>query len=173
MLSKYTYKVVGYGYVSRLTSDEVIDWALDMLDLNYIDNSLYILASISKGSPFYEVEPYLAKAIENLGLKRRENNEAILSYSRFYVNEIVNGNNIRLNIKTLSDITIHEGYIDELMVFYNLNFSWLDLEYDPNHQSSHYYEKVVNLSNIEKCCIMESKKWLELYLKSYVQNDCK
>lgn len=50
MISELTYKVI--GYVSRLISDDVIDWAQDMLSLNYTAPSLYTIASIPKKSPF-------------------------------------------------------------------------------------------------------------------------
>lgn len=169
MLSNLTYKVVAHGYVDWLNSDEVIDWALDMLDLNFTAPSLYILASIEKGCPFYEVTPYLEEAIIELDLKRKTEEEALLSYSRFYVNQIANQQNVRQNIKLLCELCIHEAYADVIYDFYNLHFAWMDYEYDLNYPYSHYWDGAT-AKNIKRICIEQSEKWLEKYENQYEQN---
>ena len=80
LLSYLTYKVLAYGNMSQLNSDDVINWALDMLNLNFTVPSLYILASVEKGSPFYEVEPYIEQAFNELGLKRKTGSDALISF---------------------------------------------------------------------------------------------
>ena len=169
MLSDLTYKVVAYGYVGRLNSDEVIDWALDMLDLNHTAPSLYILASIKGGSPFYEVQPYLEDAISELGLIRKSDDEALVSYCRYYVHLIANNQNVRENVKTLCDICIHEAYADEIYDFYSLHFAWMDYEYDPNYPYSHYWDGAT-AKNIKRICIEQAEKWLDQYKDQYEQN---
>jgi hypothetical protein len=172
MLSNLTYKVVAYGYVDWLNSDEVIDWAFDMLDLNFTVPSLYIIASIEKSSPFYEVIPYLEDAINELGLKRKTEEEALVSYSRFYVNQIANQQHVRQNIKLLSELCIHEDYADQIYDFYNLHFAWMDYEYDPNYPFSHYWEGAT-AKNIERKCIEHSERWLAKYEEQYKQTEIK
>ena len=168
MLSNLTYKVVAYGHVDRLNSDEVIDWALDMLDLNFVAPSLYVLASIEKGSAFYEVQPYLEEAISELGLQRKTDDDALVSYSMFHVNEIANQKNVRANIKILCDICIAEDYANEIYDFYSLNFAWMDYDHDPNYPFNHYWEGAT-AKNIERICIEQSELWLEQYKKQYEQ----
>lgn len=168
MLSNLTYKVVAHGYVSRLNSDEVIDWALDMLDLNYTAPSLYILASIEKGSPFYEVLPYLENAISELGLERKPENDALISYCRYYVNEIANHQNVRVNVKTLCDICNDEDLADEIYDYWNLHYAWMDYDYNPNYPFNHYWEGAT-AKNIERICIEQSEKWLDKYQEQYAQ----
>lgn len=168
MLSDLTYKVVAHGYVSSLNSDEVIDWALDMLDLNFTTSSLYILASIEKGSPFYEVLPYLEEAILELKLKRQIDDDALVSYSRYYVNQIAKDQNVRDNIKKLSNICIQEGYADEIFDFYSLNFAWMDYESDRDYSYSHYWEGATGTS-IQRICIEQAELWLNKYKEQYKQ----
>lgn len=169
MLSDLTYKVVAYGYMSQLNSDDVINWALDMLDLNFTVPSLYILASIEKGSPFYDVEPYLEQALSELELKRKTDGEARVSFCRYYINEIANQKNVRANVKALSDICISEDYADEIYDFYNLNFAWMDFENDPNYPFNHYWDGAT-AKNIEQICIEEAEKWLDKFEEQYEQN---
>lgn len=172
MLSDLTYKVVAYGYMSQLNSDDVINWSLDMLDLDFTAPSLYILASIEKGAPFYEVEPYLEQSLKELGLKRKSGDNARISFCRFYVNETANQRNVRANVKTLSDICIQEDYADEIYDFYNLNFAWMDYEYDPNYPYNNYWEGAT-AKNIERICIEEAEKWLDKYEEQYEQTTTK
>ncbi len=168
MLSELTYKVVVYGENDRLKSDDVIEWALDMLDLNFTVPSLYILASIEKGCSFYEVQPYLESALKELQLDRKEGKEALISYCSYYVRQISNNQNVRENIKILCDICIEEDYPSEIYDFYNLHFAWMDYEYDPNYPFNHYWEGATS-KNIKRICIEQSEIWLEKYEKQFEQ----
>lgn len=162
MISELTYKVIGYGYVSRLISDDVIDWAQDMLSLNYTAPSLYTIASIPKKSPFYEVLPYLEKALNELGLSRKTDIEAWICYCRYYIYEIAQQENIRKNIKTLHEICIHEDYLDEIYDFYLLNNAWVDYEFDPEYPFNHYW-RGATAKNISRICVKVAEEWLNKY----------
>ena len=169
LLSELTYKVVAYGYMNRLNSDDVISWALDMLDLGFTAQSLYIIASISKGASLYEVEPYLKQSMLELGLKRKSGTDALISFCRYYVNEIDNLRNVRSNVKTLSEICVEENYAEDIYDFYKLNCAWIDYEYDPNYPFNHFWEGAT-AKNIERICIQEAEKWLDEYEERYEQN---
>jgi len=169
LLSDLTYKVVTYGYMDQLNSDDVINWAMEMLDLGFSTPSLYIIASIEKGSSLYEVQPYLEQALNELGLKRKTGREALISYCRYYVNEIADQEKVRENVKTLCDICIRDDYAPEIYDFYNLNFAWMDYEYDPDYPFNHYWEGAT-AKNIRRICIKEAEKWLEKYEEQYEQN---
>lgn len=168
MLSNLTYKVVTYGSMSRLVADDAVNWASEMLDLEYSAPTLYILASIEKGTPFYEVEPYLKQSITELGLDQKRGVDALISNCRFYVNEIAEQRSIRTNVKTLCDICIEEDYADDIYDFYRLNFAWSDYEHDSNYPFNHYWEGA-NAKNIGRICIEEAEKWLEKYEHRYEQ----
>ena len=171
VVSNITYKVLAYGEMSRLNSDEVINWSLDMLDLNFTAPSLYILASIKKGSPFYEVQAYLEQALNELGLKRKTGRDALVSFCRYYVNEIANQRNVRANIKILCEIYLNEDFADEIHDFYSLNYAWEDYEYDPSYPFNHYWEGA-SAKNIRRICIEEAEKWLEKYEEQYEIKNC-
>jgi hypothetical protein len=152
-----------------LNSDDVINWALDMLDLDFTAPSLYILASIERGSSFYEIEPYLEQAIMELGLERKVEPNALISFCRYHVNEIANQKNIRANIKLLCNICIQEDYPNEIYDFYKLNFAWMDYEYDPNYPFNHYWEEAT-ANNIQRICVEQAEIWLDKYVEQYKQN---
>ncbi len=140
-----------------------------MLDLNYTAPSLYILASIDRGSSFYEVQPYWERALKELNLIAKEGEEALISYSSYYVRQISNDQNVRENVKFLCDLCIAKDYASEIYDFYNLHFTWMDFEYDPNYPYNHYWEGATS-KNIKQICIDQSVLWLEKYKKQFEQN---
>lgn len=54
--SDLTSKMLAYQYLKDFNIDQVIDWAIEMLQKGYETPSLLILAGISKPTNFFEAE---------------------------------------------------------------------------------------------------------------------
>lgn len=84
MISDLTYKVVAYSDLTNINGDDCIDWAIEMLELNYETPSLLILAGLTKPTNQFEVRDYLKKALSELKLDEKNGDNATLSYSSYY-----------------------------------------------------------------------------------------
>ena len=56
IFSDLTYKIVAFQDINEIQSDEIIQWAIEMIELGYRSENLFMLASFEKKSNFYEIE---------------------------------------------------------------------------------------------------------------------
>lgn len=166
-LSPLTYKIVAFAELQYENSDEVIDWAMEMVDLGHDTESLFILAGISKPTTFYEVRRYWKDALRELGLEIKTGEAATLSYASYYVHQIAENKKVRDNLRKLYRFCLCMDYEKLVYDFHKLYWAWGDLECE--EYPYNYYWPDANLGNIEGIAIAEAKKWLEKYEDFYNQ----
>ena len=147
-ISELTYKVVAFSEIQQVDTNDGIDWAIEMLELGYESRTLGMLASIKKPSNDFEVIDYVKNAVEELGLKLRNGDDAILSYASYYVNQIVREENIRENLNKLYKFCKSKDYEDT--------------------GNNHYWDGA-RRNNIGRIVVDEAKKWVEKNRKRYAQ----
>ena len=78
-------------YMGWTTADDLIEWAVLMLEDGYMTKSLSILASLAK--PLYpsEVEDYFHRSLQELGLSPPEREEALRWHARHIASQILGG----------------------------------------------------------------------------------
>lgn len=159
-ISEITYKVVAYSEIEELPAEECIDWAMEMIEGGHDTPSLIMLACIEKPANYFETIEYLKKAIFELGLKEKIGEEAVISYSYFYVKRIADNINIKHNLRMLysfyQDLEEHRSSIYDFCL---LHWAWDQLDYD-DIGFNHYWEGATN-KNIEQIIIEVAQKWIE------------
>jgi hypothetical protein len=157
MFSKLTYQVVTLTHDCGISSDIVVDWALDMMRLGYDDENLYILAGLTKPVMHYEMINYLRAAMKVLNLPTFEGEDAVFSQAIVPVLQTARRQNVKVNIEELCDI--HTGYLhlSNLSEFYDVYWAWRDLE-EGEHQW--YVKANITLDNIEDYAVGTARKWL-------------
>ena len=166
-ISELTYKVVAFSEIQQVDTNDGIDWAIEMLELGYESRTLGMLASIKKPANDFEVIDYVKNAVEELGLKLRNGDDAILSYASYYVNQIVREENIRENLNKLYKFCKSKDYEDLVYDFYLLYWAWDDLDYEDTG-NNHYWDGA-RRNNIGRIVVDEAKKWVEKNRKRYAQ----
>ena len=167
MISELTYKIVAYQDIQEVDSNESVDWAIEMLELGFETESLLMLASFNKPTNYFEVINYVKKSIEELKLEVKSGNDAIMSYSAFYVHKIAKKNNIRENLTELYKYCQKWNYEDLVYDFYLLYWAWGDIDYEDIDYSS--YWEGANKENIEGIVIKTAEEWILKNKKHYAQ----
>jgi len=75
--SDLTYKIVAFQEISEIKTSEIVEWALEMVELGYESDNLFMLASFEKDSNFYEIESYLIKALEELKIDSKNGKDVM------------------------------------------------------------------------------------------------
>ncbi|SNA74739.1 hypothetical protein [Flavobacterium psychrophilum] len=155
--SDLTYKIVAFSEIENFNSDDCIDWAYEMLLLENYSESLFILAGISKPSQYFEVKKYLKKALNELNIKALDKEDAILSYSTYYIKKIAKSENIEQNLKLIHTFCQDNDENSNIFDFSMLYWAWDDFKYGEEY--THYWENA-NRHNINEIIIEVAKKWL-------------
>ncbi|PDS25229.1 hypothetical protein [Flavobacterium branchiophilum] len=155
--SDLTYKIVAYSEIENFNSDDCIDWAYEMLVLEHSSENLLILAGISKPTHYFEVKEYLKKALNELNIKTLEKEEAILSYSTYYIKKIAESENIEQNLKLIHTFCQNNDDNENIFDFSLLYWAWDDFKF--GEEFTHYWENA-NRHNINQIIIETAKKWL-------------
>lgn len=164
-ISELTYKIAAFPAIQQIEPNESIDWATEMIELGYESRTLYMLASVNKPANYFEVIEHVKNAVEELGLKLRDGDDAILSYASYYVHQIARGEKIRENLTELYKFCQKRDYEELVYDFYLLHWAWDDLDYEENN---HYWEGA-RRNNIEQIVVNEAKNWIEKNRKHYEQ----
>lgn len=167
MISNLTYKVVALSEIIQLDPNECVDWAIEMLELGHKNPNLLMLAGCRKPTSYFEVKPYLEMATKELGLKMKNGDEGIISYSSYFIKEISEGRKIRLNLAKLYKFCQQINYEGIIYDFYLLHWAWDQIDYDDTNQN-HYWEGT-NKDNIEKVVVKVAKHWLTENKVHYIQ----
>jgi hypothetical protein len=171
MFSDLTYKVVALSEVIQLDPNECIDWAIEMIELGYDTPNLLMLSSFNKSASYFEIIPYLKSAIQELGMKMKNGDGGVISYSYYYIKEISLGKRIRLNLAELYAFCQQRDYEGIIYDFYLLHWAWDEIDYEDLHPN-HYWEGV-NKENIERTVVKVANEWLEENKQHYMQNSLK
>ncbi len=101
MLSDLTYKVVAFPDIQQIDPNETIDWAIEMMALGYESPTLYMLASFTKPTNYFEVINYVKDSVRELGLEMKTGDQATLSFASYYVQQIAKGKRVKENLAEL------------------------------------------------------------------------
>lgn len=145
--SDLTYKMVAFSEIKNFNPDDCIDWANEMLVLENYSETLLILAGITKPTHYFEVIEYLKKALTELNIKTLNQEDAILSYSTYYIKKIAESENIEQNLKLIHQVCQNNNNNIFIFDFSLLYWSLEDFEYGEEH--SHYWENA-NRNNIHQ-----------------------
>jgi hypothetical protein len=156
-ISALTYKVVALAEVPDYNMDECVDWALEMIVLEYNTPSLLIVASLSKPTNYFEAKDYLSKALLELNIKEKHGKEAVLSYASFFIRRLAEPANIRTNLKSVYAFCQSQNYESNIYDFYLLYWAWDDFDYDQEYSS--YWEGATK-DTIEAIVIDTAAKWM-------------
>jgi hypothetical protein len=157
IFSDLTYKIVAFQDINEIQSDEIIQWAIEMIELGYRSENLFMLASFEKKSNFYEIENYLKKTLIELNLTPKKDKEAYVSYSYYYVLKISENKNVKENLAELYKYCQKWNYEENIYDFYLLYWAWNDFDYFSH--SSYWYE--ATKENIQSLVIDKAKVWIE------------
>lgn len=159
MISELTSKVLAYPFSPDPGAmDEVVDWAVEMMELGYESVNLYILAGLSKPVLYYDAAEYLGATFKDLNLKILNEKDAIDSLGAYYILKIARGEDIRTGLHSLKDLSLRGDGDNNLDDFYLLYFQWWDL--DDDIYPGHYFSGATK-ENIEQLTINTAKKWLD------------
>jgi hypothetical protein len=165
-ISDLTYKVVAISQVPNYNTDECVDWAIEMVSLGHETSSLLILAGLAKPTNYFQTIEYLRKALTELNLQIKVGDDAIISYSSYYIKKISQSENIRDNLKQLYEYCQSQDYEKSVFDFYLLYWAWDDIDYE--NEKTHYWENA-NKNNIEKIVIDTAKEWISKNQQHYAQ----
>lgn len=165
-ISDLTYKVVAFSEVPNFNTDECVDWAVEMLCLDYEIISTLILSSLTKPTNYFETIPYLVSAIKELRLVTKTGEEGILSYSSYFINKIAQHKDIKENLVALYRYCSAKNYEKVIYDFYLLFWAWDDLDYGNEYQS---YWPTATKQNIESITKTIAIQWLKEHKQRYVQ----
>ncbi len=157
--SDLTYKIIAFQEISEITTSEIIQWAVEMVQLGYKSDNLIMLASFEKSSNFYEIESYLTKAFDELNLNSKKGKEAFINYSFYYVLKISEKKNVKENLTELYKYCQKWDYEETIYDFYLLYWAWSDFEYF--EYSSYWHE--ANKENIESIVVEKANEWISKY----------
>ncbi|WP_375434800.1 hypothetical protein [uncultured Hymenobacter sp.] len=157
MTSKLTSQVVAFKEIPDFKTDIFVDWALEMMVLGYESEALYTLAGLKKPALFYETISYVKEALKDLGINIKEGEEAILSYSSYFIKKIATGEDVKENLARVYRYCRDHNYESCVYDFYLLWWAWDDLDYGNEHQ---YYWPEANGKDIADVVVEQAKKWL-------------
>lgn len=156
-MSLLTYKIVAYNIIKNFDIDQIVDWAIELLEEGIEIYNIQIIAGLTKPVNFFEGKEFLEIALDELQLSAFSNEQALLSYCTYYIKEIAVAKDIRDNLTKIYKICQEMNYEKELYDFYLLYWAWGDLDY----QNYNHYWEGANRDNIEKIVVNKSIKWLE------------
>ena len=156
-LSILTPKVRALSEFPDMNTDDVVDWALDMLKLGCENENVLILAGMSKPTSYFELGKYLETALEELKIPSLKGKEAIGSLGYYYVNKLIESSETKTTLKNLCDLCIATDYEESLFDFYRLYWACDDFDYGLNHQA-HWSN--ATKSTIKSIVIEKAENWL-------------
>ena len=169
-ISELTFKIVAFPEIQQMDTNEGIDWAIEMMELGYESQSLFMLASFNKPTNYFEIIGYIINTVHELGLEMKNGDDAVLSYAGYYVLQIAKGLNVRANLAELYKFCQRRNYENLVYDFYLLYWAWDDLDYEIAEFNP--YWNGAKRENIEKIVIEIANKWIEKNKKHFAQK-CK
>jgi hypothetical protein len=159
-VSDLTYKVSSYSEVPNFSTDDCVDWAVEMVVNGYESYSLLILSSLSKPTNYFEAIDYLKKSFNELSLDFRTGELGKFSYCFYLIKMMASGNNVQLNLRALHKIMGVDELNDDLINdFRYLEWAWGDLNYGNIYQD---YWPEANKQNIQDIVVSKAKEWIEI-----------
>lgn len=133
-------------------AEDAVKWSIEMIELRYDSPSLWIVAGLSKNDDFETVIEYVKASLNELGFPHLKEQEALLNYRYFCVNQLARNENIAENLRILRDL-------DDLGEFAMLFWAWADF-FHYNQTYTHYADGM-NRENAEEFVVEKARIWLE------------
>jgi len=140
--------------------NQIVDWAIKMLEEGLETENLLILASFSKPVDREEIRPYVSAALAELGIEEKTTETALIGNCHYHINQILNGLNSKKQLAALYTLHLENGYDEITRPFYALHYAWCDLE----AREYNYYYEGADLSNIKAILELECRKFMALYI---------
>ena len=166
ILPELTYKIAGFKVIPNYNTDEVIDWAYEMIDAGFDAPHLYMLTSLSKPTNYFEAVEYLKPVFKELNLILKEDDEAVISYAKYYVQKLSLGKDLYKNLESLYALYMALDYHGSIDEFFHLHCAWWSLK---NYEGDQYEWPGATIENIESIIIKISKDCLERNIQYYIQ----
>ena len=157
--SDLTSRMLAYQHLRDFNMDEAVDWATEMLMLDYESSSLAILAGLTKPTNFFEAETYLLASLNELNITLPEKHESIVGYCRTYIEKLAKSVDVKSNLEGLYSIGQSFDYEEPIFDFFLLYWAWEDLDYRDTY--THYVQDVTK-DNIETVVIRKAVEWLKM-----------
>ncbi|MEB0263303.1 MULTISPECIES: hypothetical protein [unclassified Mucilaginibacter] len=130
-----------------------------MLAIGYDSENILMLAGLGKPTNYFETIKLLNNALAELGLQLKTGEDAIISYSSYYISNIANGIAVRSNLNSIDSLCMGLGYPTPIYDFYLFWWAWSDLDYDPDAYPT--YWDGASIDNIDQLLIDYAKAWIE------------
>ena len=170
-MNKYpesTYGILAYKEYKRDLYNDVVDWAIDMLQYGYETENLLILAAITKPTNYFECKPYFEKVLDELSLKPVCGETAQYYYSWQFMTNIIQGRDVRQNTRVLGDSYLYESDVTDLYDYALLNWAWEDLERYSDGRTQYYWDDDLSIDSIEQYVMEHTKMLLNRHKDVYV-----
>lgn len=154
-------KVQFHQVIKNFDYDQIVDWAIELIQSGHETINTLILASFSKPVSSEEIIPYLQKVIAELNLEEKQGEKAIFELIHCYMHEIIVDINIRSNLTHLYDFSFE--YDDDgnpkydLLEFSLLYYTWNDLD----ETGFDYYFYELTLDTIEPFIKNKAQQWID------------
>lgn len=159
-ISDLTYKIVALSEVPEFNTDECVDWAFEMVNIGYESPTLLMLAGFSKPTNYFQTIGYLEECMKELELEAKTGDQAIISYSSYFIRKLAKSENVKENLTALYKFCQAKNYEKKIFDFYLLYWAWDDLDNGINPQ--HYWPEA-NPENIVQIVFTTALKWLSQY----------
>jgi len=139
-----------------------INWAMEMMEVGFENENLYILAGISKPYNQFELQELTTKVLAELNLDFTDQNLVIRNYVYYLIsNSIYKTETYLVTLRELKNICLDLNMKHDYMNFYLLFFAKDDLR----EQEYQHYWNDANRENIDQIISDTFKNWKTEYEK--------
>ena len=156
----YQIKNIGYllAFPTITTGDyeKYIDCALALLDNNYTNTNICLLAGLLKPINFFEAKEIILNVKDELKLPELEFEYALIVFSHQLVCNISNEIEVFESLDHLTELCISNNYNSRILCFAELSWAYQDLK----HSDVQYYWEGMTRENFYDVIVQNAKKWL-------------
>ncbi|MEA5509757.1 hypothetical protein VB715_08270 [Crocosphaera sp. UHCC 0190] len=140
--------------------EDIIDWAVSLLMMDYDSPSLRILAGLTHVNNRQEITYYVDKTLQEFNVYKLEGKAAVLAYTAVLLKDFINGKISQAQgIGEIHQLCLNWDYLEEIFDFYLLWNALDDFRYD----DVQFYWPNATKENISNIIREQAKKWLETY----------
>ena len=159
-----------HNAIEHFEYDLVVDWAIELIRKGVETDNILMLASFSKPVDSHEIRPYVNAVLTDLGLEKKEGDDAIITKTHYHLQEILSGFAIRKHLHSLYKLSLENDHEHGLLTFYLIWYGWNDLD----DSGVNYYSEGTDPNSIEQELKQQAHIWIEKYVtgkENVVTND--
>ena len=157
---KSTYRVLANKVLQQDSSEEWIDWALEMMMAGFNSENLIILAGSNPHSNRFEFDDVVNRTLRELSLDKATQEEIVYAYVYYLICEAIDRNiSTKKALQQLRELCRKMEYDKDLFQFYLLSYAQDELE----ELGVQFYWQDANSSNIDSIIYNEFQKWKDNY----------